>query len=298
MMNAQRAIIEKSCICASKKKGQQTMHEIIDDFSPSTVLRAMETNVQEALVCLGRGLGAEVHDEPELLWFLSRIPFHLANAIVRAHFPPDAGDETLDERIKRLTSHGVPMAWMIGPSTRPTDLGAYLERHGWSHGHDDEAPGMAVDLHSLDEQPSLLSHITIERVSDEETLKTWLRILFVGSELPEEGLGLLLDVANRHVFGHDTSVHFYFGLFDGKPVATSLLYLGGGVAGIYNVATIPEARKQGIGSALTRAPLLDARAWGYRIGILQSTAMGLNLYRRLGFKEYCMFRAYFWSGER
>jgi predicted acetyltransferase len=69
------------------------------------------------------------------------------------------------------------------------------------------------------------------------------------------------------------------------------------MAGIYNVATLPELRKQGIGTALTVAPLLDARAWGYQIGTLQSTQMGLHLYRRLGFQEYCTFNAYFWSGE-
>ncbi len=28
--------------------------------------------------------------------------------------------------------------------------------------------------------------------------------------------------------------------------------------------------------------MLEARAWGYRIGTLQSTPTGLNLYRRLG----------------
>ena len=82
-----------------------------------------------------------------------------------------------------------------------------------------------------------------------------------------------------------------------KPVATSLLYLDGGVAGIYNVATLPQVRHLGIGSALTLALLLQARSWGYRIGTLQSSQMGLQLYRRLGFREYCTFQAYFWEEE-
>lgn len=270
------------------------MQEIVDDFSVSTLLKAMETNVQDAWIYLGRGLGAEIHDEPDLMWFFSGIPFHLANGIVRAHFTPDPGEGILNERLKQLTSYGVPMAWLIGPSTRPTDLGSYLERRGWFP--DDEAPGMALDLHTLDEQLSLPPHLTIERVTDTETLKTWLRILFVGSELPEEGLTLLLDVVSKHGFTDNAPVHYYLGMLDSRPVATSMLYQGGGVAGIYNVTTLPDARRLGIGSALTVAPLLDARAWGYRIGILQSTPMGLNLYRRLGFKEYCTFYAYFWSG--
>ncbi len=230
------------------------------------LLRAMEDNIQEAWIRLGRGLGAEVHDEPELLWFVSGIPFHLANGVVRAHFLSDVGEATLDERIEQLTAHGVPMAWLVGPSTQPADLGSRLERHGWLH--DDEAPGLAVDLHSLHEPLSLPPHIIIERVSDEETLKTWLRIMFIGSELPEEGLMSLLAVVTKHGFKHVDAVHYYLGMLGDQPVATSLLYLGGGVAGIYNVATLPDARRQGIGRALTLAPLLEARSWGYRIGIL------------------------------
>lgn len=150
------------------------------------------------------------------------------------------------------------MAWLFGPSTRPTDLGSRLEKHGWTL--DDEAPVMAVDLHSLDEHLSLPSHLTIKRVSDWETFKTLLRIMTVGSEIPEEGLTLLLDMATKHSFKREAAVHYYIGVLGDKPVATSLLYLGGGVAGIYNVATLPEVRRQGIGSALTVAPLLEARA--------------------------------------
>jgi ribosomal protein S18 acetylase RimI-like enzyme len=106
-----------------------------------------------------------------------------------------------------------------------------------------------------------------------------------------------LELVSKKGFKYNPSVHYYLGVLDDKPVATSLLYLGGGVAGIYYVATLPEARRRGIGSALTVAPLLQAQARGYRIGTLQSTPVGLNLYRRLGFREYCVFYAYFWGGE-
>jgi GNAT superfamily N-acetyltransferase len=292
MMAAIRASRNIPEVC--RKKGQETMQELIDDLSLSPLLKAMEANVHEAWIRLGHALGAVVHDEPELLWFLSGLPFHLANGIVRTHFPSHTGEETFEERLKQLTAYRVPMAWLIGPSTHPADLGKRLDRHGWKL---EAAPGMAVDLRSLDEHLSLPSNLTIERVSDGEMLKTWLRIMTVGSEIPEEGLTLLLDVVTNHGFRDDAAVHYYLGRLGNQPVATSLLYLGGGVAGIYNVATLPEVRRQGIGRALTIAPLLEARTWGYRIGTLQSTPMGHNLYRRLGFREYCTFHAYFWSGE-
>ena len=271
------------------------MHKMLGDLSIPPLLRAMEANVHEAWIRLGRVLGAVVYDEPELLWFLSGLPIHLANGIVRTHFPPDMGEDTFEKRLGQLTAHHVPMAWLIGPSTSPMDLGSRLEKQGWMH--DDAAPGMAIDLRSLDEHLSLPARLTIQRVSDEETLRTWLHVMTVGSEIPGEGLALLLELVTKHGFKGDAAVHYYLGILGDTPVATSLLYLGGGVAGIYNVATLPAVRRQGIGGALTVAPLLEAREWGYRIGILQSTPAGLNLYRRLGFREYCMFHAYFWQEE-
>ena len=85
MMTAIRASWNIPEVC--RKKGQETMQELIDDLSLSPLLKAMEANIHEAWIRLGHALGAVVHDETELLWFLSGLPFHLANGIVRTHFP-------------------------------------------------------------------------------------------------------------------------------------------------------------------------------------------------------------------
>lgn len=212
------------------------------------------------------GIGATVHNESDLLWFVSGLPFHLANGIVKARFLEKHLIESLDECLHQLSKEHVPMAWSIGPSTHPADLGSRLEAHGWLHG--DEAPGMAIDLNVLDKSYSSPASLTIELVQDEATFRTWLRVMTVGSEIPEEGLKFLLELVSRRGFKDDPLVRYYLGFLNGSPVATSLLYLSGGVAGIYNVATLPEARRRGIGSALTVAPLMQAHEWGFRIGIL------------------------------
>jgi ribosomal protein S18 acetylase RimI-like enzyme len=84
---------------------------------------------------------------------------------------------------------------------------------------------------------------------------------------------------------------------DGRPVATATLVLGGGVAGIYNVMTVPDAQRRGIGALMTAGPLEVARARGYRLGVLQSSKLGYPLYRRLGFQDYCRIAIYLWPGE-
>lgn len=78
-------------------------------------------------------------------------------------------------------------------------------------------------------------------------------------------------------------------------MAASLVVLREDVASIYCVATLPEARGRGIGTAITREPLLEAKNGGYDVAVLEASEMGLPVYRRLGFKELFEFKTLTWS---
>lgn len=43
---------------------------------------------------------------------------------------------------------------------------------------------------------------------------------------------------------------------------------------------------------MTLGPLREARALGYRLGILHSSRMGMGVYRQLGFEEHCRMSHY------
>ena len=66
---------------------------------------------------------------------------------------------------------------------------------------------------------------------------------------------------------------------------------------IWHKTTIPEARRQGIGMALTLAPLREAHAMGYRISVLHPSDMGRGVYRRLGFEDYGNLSHGLWVSE-
>src|SRR5262249_51186003 len=101
-------------------------------------------------------------------------------------------------------------------------------------------------------------------------------------------------VYGRIGFDEQGAWHHFLGRWDGEPVATATLFLGAGVAGIFFVFTLPQARRQGIGASITLAGLQYARRRGYRIGILGASSMGYAVYQRLGFREYCRFGIYEW----
>jgi ribosomal protein S18 acetylase RimI-like enzyme len=89
----------------------------------------------------------------------------------------------------------------------------------------------------------------------------------------------------------------YVGYVEGQPVSTTAIVIGGGVTGVYNVATLPGHQRRGYGEALMRYALADARRdsgvpHGEERVILQSTPAGLKLYERMGFRTVARVAVY------
>ena len=126
-------------------------------------------------------------------------------------------------------------------------------------------------------------------------MREWIHIASIGFRIGEEFEKVWYELFGEVIF--DKRFRTYLALLNGKPVGTSQLFLSRGVAGIYNVSCIPEARGRGIGTAITLALLLEARQMGFRIGILQASSRGYGIYRRLGFKDYGNLSVYLWENE-
>jgi len=70
------------------------------------------------------------------------------------------------------------------------------------------------------------------------------------------------------------------------------LYNGSGSAGIYAVATKPEARGLGIASILMNVAMQAAQNMGQKLCVLDSSPLAEKLYQRLGFITVAMFPLY------
>ena len=65
-----------------------------------------------------------------------------------------------------------------------------------------------------------------------------------------------------------------------------------GTVGVYNVATVEDARRRGYGAAVTRRAIADGVTRGATVAILQSSDMGRPVYAAMGFREVLAFRVF------
>jgi len=77
---------------------------------------------------------------------------------------------------------------------------------------------------------------------------------------------------------------------EGKPVGIAMTIVSHGVAGVYWVGTLAEARGRGIGEAVTTAAVNAGLDLGGEIVSLQASPMGEPVYRRMGFETIYRYR--------
>ena len=266
------------------------MNNILQDLSPSTVPLAIDSNKIAYGTLLSTFPQGKLHDDPGLCWFETGVPLDLFNGVLQTHLERDALPAAIDSVLTHFQRRHLPFQWHLGPSSQPPNFGQLLHASGITHVEDE--PGMAVDLHSLNEDIPLSSTLTIHQVRSDQQLYQWTRVWGCGA--PEEVIHLWMVIYSSLRLNPQSSLRFYLGTLDGESVSTVALFFGAGVASIEHVITLPHMRGRGIGAAMTLMAAQEARRQGYRICVLSASPMGINIYRRLGFREYCILSTYEW----
>jgi GNAT superfamily N-acetyltransferase len=265
------------------------MSDVLVDTSQASMVNAIEANLFAFFPQMSAWSRADVYDEPEFLWTLSDLPFPLFNSVLRARVA-DAIDERIDHRIAVCRERGVPLLWWTGPSSVPGDLDRRLEARGFLL---ESARGMAAALDPAP-PPADRGAVTIEPVTDISTLRSWCRVLCNAFGAPLDFGAAFEDLALTIGLERPSPFRHFLAREGVTPVATCSLFLGAGVAGIYDVSTAPDYRRRGYGARVTRCAMDEARALGYRIAVLHSSQLGIGVYRSLGFEDLCAIGQYVW----
>ena len=270
------------------------MSHIQTDVSDEALVTAVRANMGDFFRHTSRSNPTGHLENEQFTRWYTPLPHPWFNGVLSSNPPTEGDDAFIAETIGYFRERGVnTFTWWLEPHLKPSDWEPALSKHGF--GFSDDTPGMAVDLHELNVAIQPADGFEIRSVDDEESLHTWANVFVNGYGMPSAWESITIDLWLQ--LGLDLPIRNYLGYWNGKPVSTSTVFYGGGAAGIYCVATLPEARGKGIGAALTLKPLLDAREMGYRIGVLQSSDMGFNVYKKLGFRQLCQIENFHLSLE-
>ena len=259
-------------------------------FSIEEVIHEIELNLWETWSNFGRGPGCTLHDESDALWFETPIPILPYNTVLRFQVERDV-DQRIDHMIRCYAERSVPLLWIVHPSSLPGDLPARLQQRGLQE--IEIAPCMARSLDELPKAPVLPAGVEIREAIEDNDLMELYGLAAWRWGVPEEHRPQLRKMIEKFQIGERTSkARFWLAWKDGVPISKIGLYKGSGSAGIYGVATRPEARGLGIASILMNVAMQAAKDMGYRLAVLDSSPLAENLYKRLGFVTVAPLRLY------
>ncbi len=162
----------------------------------------------------------------------------------------------------------------------------------WAHESDAEASALLREAgHALDSSPegmgcALDELIAPDGVNELEYTETPavedLQLVLA------EGYGFPLELSRRVTAdvpaGPSTLVAVAY--LEGRPACTAQVTIAGEDAGVYAVATVPDARGRGLARRLQYALLERAGASGARTTTLQASQMGRGVYAALGYHSF------------
>ncbi len=258
------------------------------DLDDAALAAALDAHTAAYFAGYGALPGAAFRDDGGVQRLVSGLPVDLFNVVVLARLAPAAADAAIAAALAEFRARGLPFVWHVGPTSAPADLPARLLAHGLAH-YEDE-PGMAADLSAAPPVAPAPAGLEIRRVADPAALRAWVE-LWVGPA-PAPVVEACAFAMGGVPHGPRADRELLLGLLGGRPVAIAELFVGAGVASVQHVVTAPDARRRGIGAALTGAVLAAARARGYRHVVLTASPAGFGVYARLGFRPFCTVRRY------
>jgi len=250
----------------------------------------------------GRIPGGALHEEEGIVWFetpVQRLPY---NGVIHTRLPEGEDTDRVVGRVcERMRARNTDLFWMETPNAAPADLGERLRRHGLEPV--ETLIGMLLDLGDDDRaQDEQAAEVRVVEVHDDDQLEQFIGLTAAYWELDGGQREEMAEIHRLYRPGFAWG-HRYLAYDGGRPVGKGYLSTAGppGVASIYGMSVLPEARGRGVASTLTGALLRRAREEGFSRVALHSSQMAEGVYRRAGFKAICPLTVYataaLWADE-
>lgn len=249
------------------------------------------TLITEWRTRLGQLPGGEFYNGPDLKWSLTGASHK--NAVFGARLAP----EDLPARVKQVHEHFGRrkieyFAWVIGPSTQPTDLGEQLVKRYGAHALDGwrsvELTGMALDLAHLPASIPSPPDMTVEHITATGAVDEWANM----TESHPVRRQIMHDLLVGDGLRQQPTLYAYLARRQERPLGTVLVFDCTQATCLRALDVLPEARRQGVGAWLCWHALREARQRGHQLAVTDATDMGHGVYQRVGFRDCCTIFEY------
>ena len=252
----------------------------------------MDASVMDYWGAYALAVGGRHERLREALFMQTVIPHCLFNSVILSRQDPETIEVALGLAMECTKDNGVPVLWRVGPLAESAELRARLENAGLQPG--DPQPAMLADLSELPPRPRIEGLVIGTAVGPEER-RTWGQLTIAAFEMDGK-LGDAMGACEATIPEGLFEDHLRFTAYlEGKPVAVSSLVMTDDIAGVYAVATLPQARKRGIGTAMTLHAMTEGLQRGAKMATLQATPMGRPIYESIGFQKLFDYQTYLQS---
>jgi hypothetical protein len=205
------------------------------------------------------------------------------NCVVLARLEPEDADRRVAEVVQGYRDLGVPMRWIVGPSSTPNDLSARLVAAGVPV----IAAALGMHMRVPDEVPALPAGLSFRRVGLDDA------VLFAetdtrGWQRGEEFRHECEAAVRRAVARPDQCMRSWLVERDGEAIGAFNLRLLDGVGYFQGASIVPEHRRKGVYRAAIHHRLATLRELGIEHAVIwadETTSAGVC--RRAGFEPKC-----------
>ncbi len=195
---------------------------------------------------------------------------------------PLAVEDTVEvaTALDEVYAAGTGEVWLFSAWPTP-DLSAF----GWVlEGH----PPLMMRPPGPPAPPPEPARLAVEGVTEAGALREFERVCVDGYPLPELAGAPAFSLLHPSALS-DPRLRLWLGRLDGRAVGAAMAFVDAGVVDVTLVATLPEARGRGVGTAMTwRATLADPAL----PAVLLASDDGRPVYERMGYVPLLRFTAW------
>lgn len=200
---------------------------------------------------------------------------------------PSNFDDFLERAVGVFTDKKYPMAlWCWEDIAEEIkEKGVYLA---------EENIGMYADTSGLNISLEIPHNLTIKEVNSVLEVKQFGETVskMFGESEEAQYIREYYNRLSRTCLYIKSNLKLYIGTFEGRIVSTGSAFYTQDSVGIYDIATLNDFRKKGIGTAMFNYILKDIKENYDGLCILQASEDGASIYKRAGFKSVCRISVY------